>query len=286
MDCQENRIKTDADRRLTDLGPDGCFAHTRPRLAPAYDASTVDPLHVGVDDGLPGLRAFRPTRRQLGHALGVSAGRPTTAEFKGCRDRARRMWPVLLTVAAMAAVGCSARNRPEVLPPEVLPSDAPVSCATGTGLLPTASTPLVRMSEGLTPFSVSLVPTVPVPIRIGTHMGFQLSSGTAGYASLYLIDPLYDVQVLAENLPMPAGSLEYPSSQGFTLRATEPVGFNHAILLVTRQPFRGFSGNDTLTTPVSTALDGRTFVSQLNSATRILPNSAWVADEICVRIVG
>ena len=142
------------------------------------------------------------------------------------------------------------------------------------------------MSEGLTPFSVSLVPTVPVPIRIGTHMGFQLSSGTAGYASLYLIDPLYDVQVLAENLPMPAGSLEYPSSQGFTLRATEPVGFNRAILLVTRQPFRGFSGNDTLTTPVSTALDGRTFVSQLNGATRILPNSAWVADEICVRIVG
>ena len=142
------------------------------------------------------------------------------------------------------------------------------------------------MSEGQTPFSLSLVPTVPVPIRIGTQMGFQLSSGTAGYASLYLIDPMYDVQVLAENLPMPAGSLEYPSSQGFTLRAAEPVGFNHAILLVTRQPFRGFSGNDTLATPVSTALDGRTFVSQLNSVTRILPDSSWVANEICVRIVG
>ena len=139
---------------------------------------------------------------------------------------------------------------------------------------------------GQAPFSVSLVPTVPVPIRIGTELGFQLSSGTAGYASLYIIDPAYDVQVLAENLPVPAGSLEYPSSQGFSLRAAEPVGFNRAVLLVTRQPFSGFSGNDTLTTPVATALDGRTFVSQLNAATRALPGESWVADEVCLRIVG
>ena len=135
-------------------------------------------------------------------------------------------------------------------------------------------------------FLRQLVPTVPVPIRIGTELGFQLSSGTAGYASLYVVDPAYDVQVLAENLPVPAGSLEYPSSQGFSLRAAEPVGFNRAILLVTRQPFSGFSGNNTLTTPVSTALDGRTFVAHLNDATRALPGTSWVADEVCLRIVG
>ena len=147
------------------------------------------------------------------------------------------------------------------------------------------------MSEALpggqAPFSVSLVATGAVPVRINTEMGFQLSSGTAGYASLYLIDPLYAVQILAENLPMPAGSLEYPSSQGFTLRAAEPVGLNHVILLVTRQPFPGFSGNEsTLTTPVSTALDGVRFVSQLNAATAPLPAASWAADEICVRIAG
>ncbi|MCY3844090.1 MAG: hypothetical protein OXH69_11170 [Acidobacteria bacterium] len=145
---------------------------------------------------------------------------------------------------------------------------------------PTATTPLLRAAEGLPAgrapsFSVSLVPTVPVPIRIGAQLGFQLSSASAGYASLYVIDPVYDVQVLAENMPMPAGNLEYPSSQGFTLRAAEPVGFNRAILLVTRQPFEGFSGNDTLTTPVSTALDGEAFVSQLNAATRALPSPSW-----------
>ena len=51
----------------------------------------------------------------------------------------------------------------------------------------------------------------------------------------------------------------------------EPVGFNRAILLVTRQPIEGFSGGDTLTTPVSTALDGAAFVRQLNGATNRLP---------------
>lgn len=136
-------------------------------------------------------------------------------------------------------------------------------------------------------FSVSVVPAVPVPVRIGARFGLHLSSTTAGYASLYMIDPVYSVQVLAENLPLPAGSVEYPSSsQGFTLRADPPVGFNWVILLVTRQPFSGFSGDDTLTTPVSTALDGRRFVSYLNRATSVLPPSSWAVDEVRIRIVG
>ena len=75
------------------------------------------------------------------------------------------------------------------------------------------------------PFSISLVPTAPAPIQVGTQLGFRLSSSTAGYASLYLIDPVGQVSVLAENLPLAAGSLEYPSSaQGFTLTASQPVG--------------------------------------------------------------
>ena len=146
-----------------------------------------------------------------------------------------------------------------------------------------ATSGLARNVEA--PFSVSLVPTAPVPIRIGAELGFQLSSNTAGYASIYLIDPVYAVQILAENLPIPAGSLQYPSG-GFTLQAAQPVGFNWVLMLVTRQPFSGFSGNDTLTTPVSTALDGRAFVSQLNAATRALSSSSWAADEVRIRIVG
>ena len=194
---------------------------------------------------------------------------------------------VVVVVAAVSLGSCSSRTPPPAPP---IPPSGQGPCATSAELFPTASTALERMSTGLStgqsPFSVSLVPMVPVPIRIGTELGFQLSSGTAGYASLYLIDPRYDVQVLAENLPLAAGSMEYPSSQGFTLRAAQPVGFNRAILLVTRQPFSGFSGNDTLTSPVSTALDGRRFVSHLNRATSDLPSSSWMADEVCLRIVG
>ena len=136
-------------------------------------------------------------------------------------------------------------------------------------------------------FSVSLVPTVPVPIRIGTNLGFRLSSSTAGYANLYLIDPVGEVWVLAENLPLAAGSLEYPSSaQQFTLAAAQPVGFNRVVLLVTRQPFAGFGGNATLTSPVSLALRVNAFLPQLNRATGGLPRESWAADEIRVRIVG
>ena len=194
-------------------------------------------------------------------------------------NRTFRMRLVLAIVAAMSLGSCASR----------MPLPTPGPCATSAELGSTGSTRLERMSRSLggrPPFSVSLVPTGPVPIRIGTELGFQLSSSTAGYASLYLLDPVYAVQVLAENLALASGSLEYPSSQGFTLRAAAPVGFNRVILLVTRQPFNGFSGDGTLTTPVPTALDGRTFVAQLNGETSNLPGPSWAADEVCLRIVG
>ena len=171
-----------------------------------------------------------------------------------------------------------------------MPLRGPGPCDGAVERLPNDSEWLYRMSEDLSqdqpPFDVSLVPTVPIPIRLDAELGFRLSSSTAGYGSLYVIDPSYEVQVLAENLPLAAGSLEYPSSQGFTLMAAEPVGFSRAIMLVTRQPFRGFSSNATLTTPVSLAISGRNFVRQLNQATETLPDLGWAADEVCLRIVG
>ena len=138
------------------------------------------------------------------------------------------------------------------------------------------------------PFSISLVPAVPIPIRIGTRLGFNVSSDTAGYYSLYLIDPVGEVWVLAENLPLPAGSVVYPAppAQDYRLRAAEPLGFNRVILLVTRRPFGGFSGNDTLTTARSLAVRGGAFVAQLNGATAALPARDWQVDEITVRIVA
>ena len=209
--------------------------------------------------------------------LGRTAGADRDAAGRSShpRLRTRSFAALLVLTAAVAALAACASRGPVASPCAVQPT-------------PAANAALLRKSEDRpqAPFSVSLVPTVPVPIRIGTQLGFQLSSDTAGYASFYVIDPVYDVQILAENLPVPAGNIEYPASQGFILRAVEPVGFNRAILLVTRQPFAGFSGDDTLTAPVSTALDGAAFVRQLNGATRRLPPSSWAADEVCLRVVG
>ena len=137
------------------------------------------------------------------------------------------------------------------------------------------------------PFSISIVPNVPVPIRVGTQLGVRLSSNTAGYVQLYLIDPVGTVSVLAENLPVAAGSLEYPSSEhGFVLTAGQPVGFNTVVLVVTRQPFPGFSGTATLTSPVSLPQPGRVFMSQLGDAMARLPRSGWARDQISIRVVG
>ena len=137
------------------------------------------------------------------------------------------------------------------------------------------------------PFAISLVPAVPVPIRIGAQLGFRLSSSTAGYAQLYLVDPVGEVWVLAENLPLAAGSLEYPSpAEGFLLAASEPVGVNRVILLVTRDAVSGFSGDQTLIDPVSLAVRGDAFVERLNAANLALPASDWAIDEIRVRIVA
>ena len=134
------------------------------------------------------------------------------------------------------------------------------------------------------PFSVSLVADAPVPIRVGARFRLHLSSGTAGYANLYVLDPAYSVRVLAENLPVAAGSLGFRDD--LVLVAEQPVGFNTVILLVTRQPFSGFAGNATLANPVSLALGSRQFVSQLNRATRALPSHSWAVAEFSIRVVG
>ena len=171
----------------------------------------------------------------------------------------------LLALCGVILSSCGA-SRQEPAPP---PPPSPVS--------------LQLSQPAQAPFSVSLVPMVPVPIRVGTNLGFRLSSSTAGYGSLYLIDPVGQVSVLAENMPLAAGSQDYPSPEhGFTLAASQPVGVNRVILLVTRQPFDGFSveATLTLTRPVNLALRGNEFVPRLNGATAALPRASWSADEI------
>ena len=138
------------------------------------------------------------------------------------------------------------------------------------------------------PFSISLVPAFPCRSESARACAFSVSSSTAGYYGLYLIDPVGEVWVLAENLPLPAGSVTYPSppAQNFTLAAARaawhqpghPAG--HA-----RSFWRAFPA----TTPDpggSLAIRGGTFVSRLNDALSGLPKSDWATDEITVRVVA
>ena len=113
---------------------------------------------------------------------------------------------VALTVVVCGA--CSGAREQRVAPPPLSPPPAPPAVGA--------------------PFSISLVPTVPLPIRVGTNLGFNVSANTAGYASLYLISPEGQVTVLGENMVVSAArDLVYPSTaDGFTLAAAEPVGFN------------------------------------------------------------
>ncbi len=138
--------------------------------------------------------------------------------------------------------------------------------ATAAGLQRPASSALVENESA--PFSISLVPAVPIPIRLGATMRFRVSSSIAGYANLYLIAPVGEVSVLAESLPLAAGYIDYPpSAESFTLVASQPVGFSRVVLLVTRQPFAGFSGSATLIQPVSLALPAGAFLFELSLAT-------------------
>ena len=207
------------------------------------------------------LAKLRSYANPLGHsdALGGTEAQEMTW-IRGCQAAFLLAVPWAVLLSACGA----ARQEPVSLPP-IAETAPPVPA----------------------PFAISLVPTVPVPIRVGTHLGFRLSTGTAGYASLYLIDPAGQVVVLTENLPVSAGSLDYPSpAEGFTLTASEPIGFNRAILLVTREPFDGFSGAATLTRPVGLASRGDEFLAQLDRATRALSRASWATDEIQIRVVG
>lgn len=139
-------------------------------------------------------------------------------------------------------------------------------------------------------FAVGVVPTLAPPIRIGTPIGFRLSSSLAGLGHLYLINATGTVTVLAENLPMAAGSqLEFPGpATGFTITATQPAGVNRVILVVTLDPFAGFANTQgaPLTGPVPLTLEAEEFLRRLDDATEELSDAAWATAETRVQVVG
>ena len=140
------------------------------------------------------------------------------------------------------------------------------------------------------PFAVGVVPTFAPPIRIGTPIGFRLSSSLAGLGHLYLINATGTVTVLAENLPLAAGSqIAFPGPDaGYTVTATPPAGINRLILVVTLRPFAGFANTQgaSLMRPVPLTLSAEQFLRQLNDATEYLLAGSWATDETRVQVVG
>ena len=80
-------------------------------------------------------------------------------------------------------------------------------------------------------FAVGVVPTMAPPVRVGTVLGFRLSSNLDGYGHLYVISAMGDVTRLTENLPLEAGvQVDYPQAgDAIQLRASPPAGINHKI---------------------------------------------------------
>lgn len=139
-------------------------------------------------------------------------------------------------------------------------------------------------------FAVGVVPTLAPPIRVGTPIGFRLSSSANGLAHLYMIASTGEVTVLAENLSLGAGSqVEYPGPEhGFSITATPPAGIDRVILLVTLEPFAGFgnSAGALLTRPVGLTLAAEVFLDRFDEMVGDLPGASWATAETRVQVVG
>lgn len=222
-------------------------------------------MKTTVPRAIPALGGGRRGRKQPPHQRSTRGLKSTmeltrVCRFVGCLG--------LTGVLAVAVGGCrSTPTRPVAVAADVTVSTNPAA-----------------------PFAVGVVPTSAPPIRIGTPIGFRLSSSLAGVGHLYLINAVGGVTVLAENLPVAAGSqLDFPDPvAGFTVTATRPAGINRVILLVTLAQFTGFANTQgaSLRSPVPLTLGAEEFLRRLDDATGSLPEASWATDEVRVQVVG
>ena len=99
-------------------------------------------------------------------------------------------------------------------------------CVPG-GTKPPSETQLVAVAHNpAPPFSAGVFPTTAPPHRLGDEVGFALTTDTAGYGHLYLLNASGTVVALVENLPVAAGvQATFPVPGGaYRLRASPPGG--------------------------------------------------------------
>ena len=191
---------------------------------------------------------FRPWRRTDALRIGVLAA---TVALAGCAGMAGTTSP---------ASGAS-------------PATAPQTAATQNPAAPfTASVGLIGSS----------------PLRLGDPVSFILTTSTAGYGHLYMLNASGTVVALAENLAVaPNAPVVFPAPDaGFAIRARPPVGTDRVLFLVTLQPFQGFGGAGAGGAPVTLTVQGDAFITNLNAATARLPGNGWTLAETRVEVVA
>ena len=183
-----------------------------------------------------------------------------------CRRAVRSAAAVSAVIAvSLALVGCA----------ETMPAPPGLTAAAGTDV--------VYNEEAA--FSVGVVPNRAPPVRIGEEIGFALSTNTAGFGHLYLLNASGNALVLAENLLLAAGGQTAfpPPGSETAFRASPPAGVERIIFLVTRQPFQGFGGSARL--PAQLPVTAGEFLAELNSATARMPAQGWAVVESRLEIV-
>ena len=160
-------------------------------------------------------------------------------------------------------------------------------CVPG-GTKPPSETQLVAVAHNpAPPFSAGVFPTTAPPHRLGDEVGFALTTDTAGYGHLYLLNASGTVVALVENAPVAAGvPATFPSPGGaYRLRASPPAGTERVLFLVTRERFAGFSGGVAASAPVTLGLGAAAFVKNLNAVTARLASDGWALAEVRLEVL-
>ena len=138
------------------------------------------------------------------------------------------------------------------------------------------------------PFSASVALVGSSPVRLGEEVRFILSTNTAGYGHLYLINVSGKVVALTENLPVAPGAhpLFPPPDGRMTIRPSPPLGIERVLFLVTRQPFHQFAGTGAAGASRTLAAQAEAFIADLNAATARLPGNGWALAETRFEVVA
>jgi hypothetical protein len=138
-------------------------------------------------------------------------------------------------------------------------------------------------------FAVSLIPVGSSVLVYGQTVGFRIATTRGGFAHLYSIDPVGQVRVWAENMPVSSdAAVFYPRpADNLTIRAGPPAGEERVILMVTEHVIAGFAGrkNQATTVPAVLPYDAARFRRELDAVLAAPANGVAAKAEIVMRIV-